>query len=528
MASRSLISILPALFLLACGSTAASPELCEEALAEVEACFGPEVAVEFGKTCSDEAAQAALDSGCEEPGKADLFINNWLCRNLGLVCDEIETFEDPIEHFKYGTVGAENPGVPLSLLEALPEVCPDLWPETGWEGFGFVTEPDRPLPMGFSTRTIAGVTLTSGNCARCHVSTVRDSVEADPRIFIGGPGQQIDSTGFIEFQLRCMTDDRFTGSRLREILGERDDISTLERNAIALAASSLKSKALESRDPLLAIIAGERTAGPGRSDAFNVGANRLLGWDLVDPPAANSDFGVAWRLQSNPDDLVNFDGNSDDIHESNISVILTLGASEESIDEASLQRMEDMLDAMPAPAYPYAIDPSLAERGQAVFDEHCGECHDPGGARFGTVIDADEVGTDPERAKISTPEFVDAIHEVGAGRPWQFKSFRPSTGYLAGRIDGAWLRAPYLHNGSVPTLRDLLSPPAQRPAGFYRGGDIYDPGAVGFQSDSPTQAGRNLFWFDTALPGNGSGGHAFGTELAPEQTDALIEFLKTL
>jgi hypothetical protein len=92
------------------------------------------------------------------------------------------------------------------------------------------------------------------------------------------------------------------------------------------------------------------------------------------------------------------------------------------------------------------------------------------------------------------------------------------------------LRAPYLHNGSVPTLRDLLNPATKRPKQFYRGYDVYDPKNVGFISNVPTEKTRKYFAFDTALPGNGNAGHegaAYGTELSAADKDALIEFLKT-
>ena len=71
------------------------------------------------------------------------------------------------------------------------------------------------------------------------------------------------------------------------------------------------------------------------------------------------------------------------------------------------------------------------------------------------------------------------MNTIGAGRPWQFSHFRKTNGYAAMPLDGIWLRAPYLHNGSVPTLRALLFLD-ERPARFYRAYDVYDWRAVGF------------------------------------------------
>ena len=117
---------------------------------------------------------------------------------------------------------------------------------------------------------------------------------------------------------------------------------------------------------------------------------------------------------------------------------------------------------------------------------------------------------------------------------YRYKHYRKTYGYANMPLDGVWLRAPYLHNGSVPTLRDLLEssgPSGKRPPTFYRGNDLYDPKNVGFVSTEPKDAnGRTYFLYDTTIPGNGNKGHEglrYGTELPPEQKEALIEYLKT-
>jgi hypothetical protein len=110
----------------------------------------------------------------------------------------------------------------------------------------------------------------------------------------------------------------------------------------------------------------------------------------------------------------------------------------------------------------------------------------------------------------------------------RFSRFRKTDGYANHPLDGIWARAPYLHNGSVPTLRALLDPPEQRPAMFYRGYDLFDQAGVGFVSDVAEEGGRRFFLYDTALPGNWNTGHLWGTDLPAEDKDALVEYLKTL
>jgi hypothetical protein len=100
-------------------------------------------------------------------------------------------------------------------------------------------------------------------------------------------------------------------------------------------------------------------------------------------------------------------------------------------------------------------------------------------------------------------------------------------GYQSPPLDGIWMRAPYLHNGSVPTLNDLLTTTEQRPKVFFRGYDVYDPVKVGFITDGFDT--KRLGWkHDTAERGNGNQGHLYGTTLSNTEKRSLIEYLKTL
>ena len=93
-------------------------------------------------------------------------------------------------------------------------------------------------------------------------------------------------------------------------------------------------------------------------------------------------------------------------------------------------------------------------------------------------------------------------------------------------LDGFWLTAPYLHNGSVPTLADLLEPADVRPTNFWRGYDLFDAERVGFVTHGP-EAERAGTPLDVSRPGNGNAGHTYGTALSPAEKRALVEYLKT-
>jgi mono/diheme cytochrome c family protein len=96
--------------------------------------------------------------------------------------------------------------------------------------------------------------------------------------------------------------------------------------------------------------------------------------------------------------------------------------------------------------------------------------------------------------------------------------------YKARPLDGIWATSPYLHNGSVPTLWDLLQPPASRPRTFHVGSRELDPQKVGFE----TTPAPDTFLFDTTITGNSNAGHTYGTTLSDDERRALIEYLKTL
>jgi hypothetical protein len=101
----------------------------------------------------------------------------------------------------------------------------------------------------------------------------------------------------------------------------------------------------------------------------------------------------------------------------------------------------------------------------------------------------------------------------------------PEGPYAARPLYGIWAAAPYLHNGSVPTLYHLLLPPEQRPKTFALGSRQYDPVKLGFVVD--TACGRQDCLVDTARTGEGNGGHLWGTDLTESDRMALLEYLKT-
>lgn len=192
------------------------------------------------------------------------------------------------------------------------------------------------------------------------------------------------------------------------------------------------------------------------------------------------------------------------------------------------------------PPYPFPIDRPTAERGRMVFEEHCARCHGtygPDGVYPNKIIALETIGTDPARAEGMGLPLVRHYNSTWFGADYPVDE--RMTGYQAPPLDGIWATAPYLHNGSVPTLRALLDSTA-RPARFKRpastGFEHYDPVNVGWKFEtvppgrppqpfSPEAAQRI---FDAARFGLGNQGHTFGDALEDEERTAVIEYLKTL
>jgi hypothetical protein len=99
------------------------------------------------------------------------------------------------------------------------------------------------------------------------------------------------------------------------------------------------------------------------------------------------------------------------------------------------------------------------------------------------------------------------------------------SGLKAKSLEGIVWTAPFLHNGSVPTLMDLLKTAHNRPKQFYMGCQNYDVSEVGYSCDKSSQNG---FLFDTRLEGNSNKGHEYGTDLNNFEKEDLITYLKSL
>jgi hypothetical protein len=448
----------------------------------------------------------------------------------------VETASDE-NHFKYGSIGTEDEsGLPLHLWKALPRVCPDLLPEPGgYASLGMIYEPGHDTPIGFSIKTI-GFPRIAVNCALCHTSTVRDSEGVPPRVILAGGASQLDVQAYLRFLFRCAEDSRFTADRiLEEIQRDGAPLSMLDRTLYRhLLIPQTRKRILEQRDDYAWMDSRPRW-GRGRIEPFNPVKFTMLKLP-VDHTIGVTDFLPLWKLTAVDGWSYHWDGLNTDLGEVMRSSALGDGATTRSIALPGLERTRRWLAGQAPPRYPLPIDLARATEGKRVFETAgCADCHAPGGKRFRTVIPVDEPGLETDRRRIDmwTMEAKDTYMKVADGTSWPFRHFRKTSGYVALPLDGLWLRAPYLHNGSVPTLYHLLDPD-KRVSRFRRGDDVIDPELVGFVFEPPTDKARAASFLqrttelDTSLPGNGNQGHTYGADLGPDDKSALIEYLKTL
>lgn len=248
-----------------------------------------------------------------------------------------------------------------------------------------------------------------------------------------------------------------------------------------------------------------------------------------------------------------------------------------TVELDNLGTLQNRLDHLRPPLWPEAVlgplDPQKLARGERLYRDNCLACHAlvdrqrPEQKLRVSLVPLVEVGTDSTMADnfiearaatgvlagrrlmiydgdafgAEAPTIELVMHAaVGVALRHPLEAVRASVEgyhaaykagidprpvyYKARPLSGIWATAPYLHNGSVPTLHDLLRPHAERPASFHVGNRELDPVKVGYESGP----GPGYSLFDTRLPGNGNQGHSYGTRLDEADRAALIEYLKSL
>ncbi|MDX2265719.1 MAG: hypothetical protein NW215_12220 [Hyphomicrobiales bacterium] len=317
--------------------------------------------------------------------------------------------------------------------------------------------------------------------------------------------------------------------------------------------------------------------GPGRVDTFN--PYKLIHFDIKaeclaqEERAGAVDFPTIFLQGPRGDRAMHlhWDGNNSSLKERNLSAAFGAGVTEATVDMVSIRKVAAWLGDLRPPPSPHKLDAAGVARGRAVYMRECAACHGYHdgseyvfeGAKLGSVEDIAYVGTDRGRMDSYTKRMekyqkehffrfddsgylryvVNYVQRRDKNSPWrffgrethQFQNFKKTNGYANAPLDGLWLRAPYLHNGSVPTLADLLEPPERRPPAFIRGGTALDPEKGGFETRAclPDASQQRTDCYATATAdgaavlGNGAGGHVYGVNLPADGKRDLLTYLKS-
>ena len=205
--------------------------------------------------------------------------------------------------------------------------------------------------------------------------------------------------------------------------------------------------------------------------------------------------------------------------------------------EPTFRDIQAYFQSLTPPKYPFPIDASRASRGKVVFEKSCAKCHGTYGTEStypNTIVELKVIGTDPARANGLSDKLVAHYNATWLGE--DHPADPEMIGYQAPPLDGIWATAPYLHNGSVPTVYNLLKS-STRPFRFMRppSSDFahYDKEHLGWKF-KPVESPPSLsdderrFYFDSSRFGLGNGGHTFGDALSETDRMAVIEYLKSL
>ncbi len=451
---------------------------------------------------------------------------------------------DPVEHFKYGSIGGDvENGLPLEVMKILPRAFPQYLPKGApqdFTAFGFVQEPGHAMPIGFSTRQVF-VPVTGLTCAACHVSTARASVDEQSHVYLGMGAKSLDLGAYFQFLFASASDAHFTSEYLIPLMQANGaNLNALDRIIYSkVVIPTMRSRLLATKAQFAPLFANKPAFGPGRVDTFNPYKVNQLREHYVAGVPAEENIGTAaypalWNQRRRIGMAMNWDGNSPRRKDRDMGAAFGAGATRKSIDVGSISQISDWLRDLPAPAYPWGIDSTKVAHGAQLFAQHCASCHAIGGAMTGKVDPLVTIRTDPHRLHSYTPKLNKLLADYGKGYEWEIADMVSTNGYANKLLDGVWARAPYLHNGSVPSLVDLLTPEEQRNGGkptFYVGHGLYDTLNVGFRTDVADVKGRPSFLFDVRLPGNSNLGHSgalYGTDLSQSDKRALIEYMKTL
>lgn|GEM_PF-1175461 len=481
--------------------------------------------------------------------------------------------QNPEYVFRYGATGSEyDAGMPYWIYRALPRIAPRYFePTGGWASFGLDAldnadyyESYHGLPRGFvlsdtvvhilGSDVKATLKRVSFNCATCHRGEV-EGQDGKPVFIDGMPNHVLNSVAFKQGVFGAFRDEAFNPenviAKINEVIAEERQRSRLPGPSRLTTTEELVYRWLvgetkrRSANKPIDWISRRPPNGPGRVDAFGAIRFEFMARDpAVDHSVSTVDLPSIWNQGRPFRTTHHWDGNTTDVRGRNFGAILGVGGKPLSVHRRDVGLVGKWLDReLHAPEFPFARDEAevavalAVGKGKEVYEDNCAKCHGYYEQRQllrdrrPECMDepVGKADTDSARVNAMTVDFIDAFNGFGVETGlWGPEAFEARSGYLCPPLDGIWARAPYLHNGSVPTLHHLLLPPEERPRSFYRGSTRYDVEKGGFEWVEPS-AGHRSFEFitqeqDSNMVGNSARGHNHPI-LDPDDRQHLIAYL---
>ena len=383
------------------------------------------------------------------------------------------------------------------------------------------TGDNATVPFSYTVVTAKnGVKVTVPNCMTCHASYLNGQ-------FIMGLGNSMtDNT----------TNTSSTLALSDLLIQVKYGASSPEWDAYSIFSTVSKTvapyivtdcKGVNSADRLFAILAAHRDPQSLQWSDTPISEIPNLGVIPTDVPAW-------WLLKKKNAMFYTALGQGDFARIMMASALLTMeDSSDARYADDHFADVYAYLNTIEAPAYPQSIDQTEADKGKTIFENNCSACH----GKYGTdesypnlLVQANVVGTDSLLAYSYSAfsEYLNWFNNGWFGQAPHGAALVNTGGYVAPPLDGVWATAPYLHNGSVPTLEDLLNS-TERPVFWKRTftDTDYDFTKIGWNYSVETSASSTAV-YNTTLSGYGNSGHTFGDKLSSDERTSLIEYLKTL
>lgn len=379
---------------------------------------------------------------------------------------------------------------------------------------------NKDLPHDFTAvKAPNGELVVAPNCLQCH------SQIFDGKLIVGL------GNSFSDFTINRGSSTLFAEQLLKNLKGEQAKKYDAAKNFI----TSVKAMSPQLITPVKGVNLADRIAAllVSHRDPTTLQWNEkaLL---TIPEEVIPTDVPPWWLLKKKHGMFYNGFGRGDFGRFLMASNLLTVTDTTEAAEvDSYFNDVLAYINSIQPPKYPKQINEQLAAEGEKIFTASCSKCHGTykaDGKYPNLLIPENIIQTDSAlyTSNYSSPQFVDWFNKswfTTGDHPAQLVPYR---GYIAPPLDGIWITAPYLHNGSVPNLEAVLNSKI-RPKYWQRSfsNPSYNYEIPGWNYETKDAPGGTEI-YNTTLKGYGNSGHYFGDKLSDKERKAVIEYLKTL